>query len=117
MGVDDGRGSRTDILQQLDPHRGVRAVVVDLAEALASQVAGPDRGTAGDGVATHDRLFAVLQEEFCLGHVAGSVDDIYDLSATDRALDRFAGLIDDSCMYGHCQLCLRLCVMGIKGKG
>lgn len=99
--VDDGRWSPTDILQKLDLHRGVRAVIVDLAETLTSQVAGPDRGTAGDIVSAHHGLLAVIQEEFDLGHIAGAVDDVYDLSSADRALARLACHVDDLGTNSH----------------
>ena len=99
--VDDGRWSPADILQKLDLHRGVRAVIVNLAETLASQVAGPDRGAVGDIVSAHHRVLAIIQEEFDFGHVSGAVDDVYDLSSANRALARLACHVNDLGTNGH----------------
>lgn len=79
-----------DVIQKLDLDRSVRAVGVDLAEALAAAGTGPDRRVARDVVPAHYSVSPVLEKEFDLGHISRVVDDVDGPLSAYRALARLA---------------------------
>ncbi len=90
-----------DVIQKLDLDRSVRAVGVDLAEALAAAGTGPDRRVARDVVPAHYSVSPVLEKEFDLGHISRAVDDVDGPLSAYRALARLADNVNDSRVLWH----------------